>query len=91
MRNTMMTIAAGLFLSLSTAALADDPTPPAAQPVSATNDAKTIVCHTYVHQGMLVRKNETCKTKEQWDKDRRSEEHDIDTFQQRTYSAPFGK
>lgn len=89
MRTTIFTLAAGIALSLSTAALADDPQAPAPQPVAVASSDQ-LICHHFVHQGMLLKSND-CKTQKQWDAQRRSEERDFDTFQRRTYSAPFGK
>lgn len=88
MRNTMITLAAGLLLSVSSAALADDTTV-TAQPAAATDSGK-LVCHYNVHQGVLVRKP-VCKTQSQWDRDRREDQRNFATFQMRTYSAPFTK
>lgn len=90
MRNTLFTIAAGLFLSASSAAFADYAEPMAAQPVAATSSSERLVCHMMVHQGMLL-KTRTCMTQKRWDEERRREERDFATFQMRTYSAPFGK
>lgn len=90
MRNTIMTLAAGLALSLSTAAFADDAQQPTAQPVSVTTGSERLICHQFVHDGMLLRSN-TCKTKKQWDEQRRREEYDFSDFQNRTYTHPFGK
>ncbi len=90
MRTTIMTLAAGIALSLSTAALADDPQQPAAQPVSVTTGSERLICHTFIHQGMLLKSN-MCKTQKQWDEQRRREEYDFADFQNRTYSHPFGK
>ena len=92
MRTTIMTLAAGIALSLSTAAFADDPQQPAAQPVSvsASANSERLICHLFVHQGMLLRSN-VCKTQKQWDEQRRREEYDFSDFQNRTYTHPFGK
>ena len=90
MRNTIMTLAAGLALSLSTAAFADDPQQPTAQPVSVTTGSERLICHMFVHDGMLIRSN-VCKTQKQWDDQRRREEYDFADFQNRTYTHPFGK
>jgi len=88
MRNTIITLAAGLLLSVSSAALADDGAV-SAQP-AAVSDSNKLVCHYNVHQGVLVRKA-VCKTQSQWDRDRRESQRDFATFQMRTYSAPFRK
>jgi hypothetical protein len=90
MRTTIITLAAGLALSLSTAALADDPQQLTAQPVSATTSSERLVCHQFIHQGMLLKSN-LCRTQKQWDEQRRREEYDFADFQNRTYSHPFGK
>jgi hypothetical protein len=90
MRSTTLTFAAGLVLSLSTAALADEVQQPKAQTVSMTTDPNKVICHQFVHQGMLLKSN-VCKTQKQWDDQRRHEEYDFADFQNRTYSHPFGK
>jgi hypothetical protein len=88
MRTTIMTLAAAL--TLSTAAFADDPQQPAAQPVSVTTSSERLICHQFIHQGMLLKSN-VCKTQKQWDDQRRREEYDFADFQNRTYTHPFGK
>ena len=90
MRSTILIFAAGVALSLSTAAFADDVQQPKAQTVSLTIDPNRVVCHQFVHQGMLLKSN-VCKTQKQWDDQRRQEEQDFADFQNRTYSHPFGK
>lgn len=90
MRTTIMTLAACTALSFSTAAFADDPRQPTAQPVSVTTSSERLICHMFVHQGMLLKSNE-CKTQKQWDEQRRREEYDFADFQNRTYTHPFGK
>jgi hypothetical protein len=91
MRNTIMTLAAGLALSLSTAALADDAQQPMAQPVSVTTaDSGKLICHTFIHEGMLLKSN-VCKTQKQWDEQRHQDQYEFSDFQNRTFSHPFGK
>ena len=90
MRNTIMTLAAGLALSLSTAAFADDAQQPTAQPVSVTTGSERLICHQFVHEGMLLKSNR-CKTQKQWDDLRRKEEYDFSDIQNRSYSHPIGK
>jgi len=90
MRSTILTLAAGLALSLTTAAFADDVQQPKSQTVSLTTDPNKVVCHQFVHQGMLLKSN-VCKTQKQWDDQRRQEEYEFADFQNRTYSHPFGK
>jgi hypothetical protein len=84
----MLTFAAGVFLSVCTAALASDTTV-SAQPVSTTN-ADKLVCHLQAHEGALLRRP-VCKTQSEWDHDRRRDQRDFANYQTRTYSAPFGK
>jgi hypothetical protein len=92
MRNTILTAAAALALSLSTAAFADDVQQTKAQPVSVTTsaDSDKLICHQFVHQGMLLKSN-VCKTQKQWDEQRHQEEYDFADFQNRTYTHPFEK
>lgn len=97
MRNTILIFAAGLTLSLATAALAADVQQPTAQPVSVTTttttmtaDSDRLICHQFVHQGMLLKSN-VCKTQKQWDDQRRHEEYDFADFQNRTYTHPLEK
>jgi hypothetical protein len=95
MRNTILIFAAGLTLSLTTAAFAADVQQPMAQPVSVTTtataaDSDRLICHQFVHQGMLLKSN-VCKTQKQWDDQRRHEEYDFADFQNRTYTHPIEK
>ena len=90
MRSSILIFAAGFVLSLSAAALADDAQQPKAQTVSLTTDPNQVVCHQFVHQGMLLKSN-VCKTRKQWDDQRRREEYDFADFQNRTYTHPFAK
>ena len=90
MRNTILTLAAGLVLSLSTVARADDAQQPRLQPVSVTTDSDRLICHSFIHQGMLLKSN-VCKTRRQWDEQRHQEQYDFADFQNRTYTHPFGK
>lgn len=96
MRSTILTFAAGLALSLTTAAFAADVQQPTAQPVSVTTtttaaaDSDRLICHQFVHQGMLLKSN-VCKTQKQWDDQRRHEEYDFADFQNRTYTHPIAK
>lgn len=86
MHSTLLTVAAGVFLSVSTAALAGDTTV-TAQPVSTTNQDK-IVCHFQAHEGGLIRRP-VCKTQSEWDRERRDNERDLATYQNRSYSTPL--
>jgi hypothetical protein len=85
MRSTMLTFAAGAFLSVATSALASDATV-TAQPVSATNPDK-IVCHFQSHQGALIGRP-VCRTQNEWDRERRDDQRDLQTYQYRSYSTP---
>jgi hypothetical protein len=91
MRTTIFALAAGIALSFATVATADDASKPNATPVSATaTSSEKLICHQFVHQGMLLKSN-VCKTQKQWDEQRHQEEYDFADFQNRTYTHPFTK
>jgi len=92
MRNTIMMLAAGMLLSVSTAALADDTpaTPAPAQPAQAAPDKVKLVCKTMYHNGSLIH-TQQCKTQAQWESERTKTQHDVADFQNRNYQTSSGK
>ena len=91
MRTTIFALAAGFALSLATAAMADDATTTNPTPASATTQtSEKLICHQFVHQGMLLKSN-VCKTQKQWDEQRHQEQYDFSDFQNRTYTHPMTK
>lgn len=83
MRSTILALACGLGLVAASAALADQPQPPTAQPVSAvstTADPNPVICHTFIHEGIVLRARE-CHTQHQWDAIRFRNQEAIREFQ----------
>jgi len=82
-----LTLCTGLLATSS--AFADQANAPAAQPATASAQDR-LVCHYFVHEGMLLRIPQ-CKTQKEWDRDRETYERQIATIQYRSYSHPPGK
>lgn len=95
MRMNVLAVVSGLALTFATAALADDamsaltPQPEQmAQPISAsTNDAKQVVCHHLVHEGILMRE-QVCLTKQTWERIRLQTQKTVSDFQVHSYTVP---
>lgn len=92
MRNAIMMLTAGMLLSVSAAALADDTpaTPTSAQPAQAAPDKDKLVCKMMYHNGSLIR-TQQCKTQAQWDMERTKAQHDVADFQNRNYQTSSGR
>jgi hypothetical protein len=86
MRSTMFALAAGVLLSLSTAAIAGD-TDVTAQPVSAA-DPHAVVCRPMVHEGVVLRKR-ICRTRAEWTHQREEDERSFATYQLQSYVLPI--
>jgi hypothetical protein len=88
MRNTLLVIAAGFALSLSTAALADETAAtPQPQQTSSSGSDNTIICRHMVHEGILTPKV-YCNTKRGWDRMRMDTEQTVNEIQIRALSRP---
>jgi hypothetical protein len=96
MRATIFAIASTLALTFAGAASADEatsaltPQPESmAQPISASanDDAKTVVCHHLVHEGLLMRE-QVCLTKRAWERVRLETQRSINDFQVHSYTVP---
>jgi hypothetical protein len=77
----IITCSAGLIAA--SAAFADGAqTAPAAQPASTANRPDPVICHSYVHEGMLLHAGE-CHTQKVWDRMRHDTEQEIFELQMR--------
>jgi hypothetical protein len=89
MRNTLLVIAAGFALSLSTAALADESAATAQpqQTSSSSTDGDKVICRQMSHDGILTPKV-YCNTKRGWDRMRMASEQNVNEIQIRALSRP---
>ena len=83
MRITILAIACGFGLVSAGAALADQPdAQPVLQKASAVSDPNPVICHTFVHEGVLLGRG-VCHTRHEWDAIRFREQQSIREFQLR--------
>lgn len=96
MRVTALAIASIAALTFGGSALADEvmtdvtPQPVAmSQPISSTtpNDAKTVICHHLIHEGVLMPQQE-CLTKRSWERMRLDTMKTVSDFQVHSFSTP---
>lgn len=79
----LFVVACSAGLIAAGAALADNSqTAPAAQPVAAADHPDPIICHSYVHEGMLLHAGE-CHTQKVWDRMRHETQEEIFELQMR--------
>jgi hypothetical protein len=87
MRNTLLATLIGAGLLASTVAFADNAQPGApAQPVAA-NAPDRVVCHNYIHEGVLLRAGE-CHTQKEWDRIRYETQQSLSQWQTRSLMMP---
>jgi hypothetical protein len=79
-------IAIAAVLMAGSIAHADGTAPAGAQPAAAAPaKAVTLYCRAVFHEGMVLRTRD-CRTREEWDKQRRVGERDLADYENRSYS-----
>ncbi len=87
MRSNLFIVACGAGLIAASTAFADG-AQPAAQPIATAAGPDTIICHHYIHEGMLLRTGE-CHTQRVWDQMRAEGQKEIFDFQMRTLTYNY--
>jgi hypothetical protein len=94
MRSSLFIVACGAGLIAASTAFADGAQPAAtpqpavvAQPASAVGP-DTVLCHHYVHEGLMLRTGE-CHTQKVWDQMRADSQKQIFDFQMRTLTYNY--
>ena len=59
------------------------------QQVSATQDSNPVICHTWTHEGQLVKNAGECHTKHQWEAIRRDQQQVIENYQNGALVLPL--